>query len=69
MQCEKCKKQEATIHLNEIVAGADEITKRNYCEACFRETQSELLKRPDIMAALDRLRSHKANPPDDGPSR
>jgi len=63
MRCEKCHKNEATIHVNEMDAGSPEIQKRHLCETCFRESESDLMKRPDIMKALETLRAHKDNPP------
>ena len=40
MLCEKCNRQEATVHLSEIVAETHQMRKHDFCEACF--SQSEL---------------------------
>lgn len=40
MLCEKCNKQEATVHVTEVVAEApDEMKKHDFCEACFSQTE------------------------------
>ena len=40
MLCEKCNKQEATVHVTEVVAEApDQMKKREFCEACFNQTE------------------------------
>ena len=38
MQCEKCQKREATVHLT-LVGPADEVCKRDFCEPCYRIVQ------------------------------
>lgn len=39
MLCEKCNKQEATVHVTEVVAEApDQMKKHDFCEACFNQT-------------------------------
>jgi len=65
MRCEKCHKNEATIHLTEVDARSSKIRKRDFCEACFRESESETLKSPDIGKLVDSLRAHE----DDWPRR
>lgn len=40
MLCEKCNKQEATVHVTEVVAEApDQLKKRDFCEACFNQSE------------------------------
>ena len=40
MLCEKCNRLEATVHVTEVVAEAtDEMRKRNFCQACFSQTE------------------------------
>lgn len=40
MLCEKCNKQEATVHVTEVVAEApDQMKKHEFCEACFNQTE------------------------------
>jgi protein-arginine kinase activator protein McsA len=69
MRCEKCHKNEATIHLTEVVARSSRIRKGDFCEACFRESESELLKRPHLVKVVDNLRAHQDNRPGDELSR
>lgn len=40
MQCEKCQEREATVHLT-LVGPADEVSKRHYCEPCYRIVREE----------------------------
>ena len=40
MLCEKCNKQEATVHVTKVVAEApEEMKKHDFCEACFSQTE------------------------------
>ena len=44
MLCEKCNKEEATVHVTQVVAQApEEMKKHDFCEACF--SQSELVRK------------------------
>lgn len=39
MLCEKCKTAEATVHIDEVIGTVpDEIRKRDFCAACFSQT-------------------------------
>jgi hypothetical protein len=38
MLCQKCKKQEALVHLTIVKPGSKQMTKRNLCESCYNES-------------------------------
>lgn len=58
MQCDICKKKEATVHLTEIVN--DKMTKLHLCEDCAKEKGSEMEEHfglSDLLAGLTDLGS------------
>ena len=40
MFCERCHKREAIVHVTRVDAPSGKMTKHDFCEECFRETDS-----------------------------
>ena len=41
MLCERCHERKAIVHVTRIIAPLGEMTKHDFCESCFRETDTQ----------------------------
>ena len=44
MFCQRCQKQEATVHLTVVVDSSAQVSTQNYCESCYAAIEAARLK-------------------------